>query len=220
MPDIRRVGYLLSVLFGAALATAMVWTPAPPPRFAGVDGAAVPRVLNGYAAPVDDVVPADTKAALASAALLSRTYVRGGERINFVLIGGTDRSALHDPRACLIGAGMQISGDHTERLPGTSVDARVCRAVATEAGATDPGTEMLYLYVVNGRVINTVTQIRAAMLWSALLGQRGTPVYFLRFTRPLDPDPQINAQGHARLQRFATDLWTRLQPRLAPKNES
>ena len=112
---------------------------------------------------------------------------------------------------------MQVTGDHLERLPGTDIFARACHAVPTGADPTSAaGTDMLYLYVVNGRVVNQVTQIRAAMLWSALLGQSGTPVYFLRWTRGLHPDPRAEAEGHARLQRFATDMWTALQPRLIP----
>ena len=219
MPNVRRMGYLLTVLIGAALATAMVWKPTPPPPFLGVKGADVPRAVGGLRAAADDVVPDDVKAALSSADLLSRTYAPdgrsgGADAVNFVLIGGTDRSALHDPRACLIGAGMQIEGDHLERLPGTDVEARACHAVSV--GGANMGSDMLYLYVVNGRIVNEVTQIRAAMLWSALLGRRGTPVYFLRFSRSLVADPQADAKGHDRLGEFAAGMWTALQPRLRP----
>ena len=218
MPHIRRMGYLLTALIGAALLIMHFWTPAPPPRFAGIASADVPRILGGYQAQQDEVVPAETKAALASADLLSRTYQHGSDAFNFVLIGGTDRSALHDPRSCLIGSGMQLENDHLEALPGTGrpgqeVEARNCRAVGL------PGTggyDILYLYVVNGKIINQVTQIRAEMLWSALLGRRGTPVYFLRFTRDLNAEPQADALGHARLQQFATEMWTQLQPKLLP----
>jgi len=213
MPHIRRMGYLLTLLVGAALATAMVWKPAPPPRFLGVSGGDVPRAMDGYRAASDDLIPDDVKAALSSADLLSRTYVQSGDSLNFVLIGGTDRSALHDPRSCLIGAGMQIEGDHLERLPGTDVEARACHSVGAPGAG---GADMLYLYVVNGKVVNEVTQIRAAMLWSALLGRRGTPVYFLRFTRSLDADAEANARGHDRLGRFAAGMWTTLQPKLRP----
>lgn len=213
MPHIRRMGYLLTLLIGAALATAMVWKPAPPAPFLGVSGGDVPRALGGYRAAPDDLVPDDVKAALSSADLLSRTYVQSGDAVNFVLIGGTDRSALHDPRSCLIGAGMQIEGDHLERLPGTDVEARACHAVGAPGAA---GADMLYLYVVDGRVVNEVTQIRAAMLWSALLGRRGTPVYFLRFTRSLEVDGGADARGHDRLGRFAAEMWTTLQPKLRP----
>ena len=217
MPHIRRMGYLLALLIGAALATAMAWKPAPPPRFLGLTGADVPRTLGGLRAGADDPVPTDVKAALASADLLQRTYTptdgRGGEPVNFVLIGGTDRSALHDPRSCLIGAGMQLEDDHLERLPGTDIQARACHAVAASGAG---GSDMLYVYVVDGKVINEVTQIRAAMLWSALLGRRGTPVYFLRFTRGLDADASANARGHAHMGRFAAEMWGTLDPKLRP----
>lgn len=222
MPDIRRMGYLLTLIVGAALLTAMAWHPAPPPRFAGLSGADVPRTLNGYASSGDDLVPADVRAALASASLLSRTYtsdtrISGSQAVNFVLIGGTDRSALHDPRSCFIGAGLRLEDDHLEALPGTAVAARSCHAVPDGGAAMSTGTtgsDLLYLYVVDGKIITQATQIRAAMLWSALLGRQGTPVYFLRFERPLDPDPRMDALGHLRLQEFATAMWIRLRPRL------
>lgn len=216
MPHICRMGYLLAVLIGAALLISVVWRPAPPARFAGLTGADVPRMAGGWVSGPDESVPAEVQAALSSASLTSRTYQSAGSDapVNFVLIGGTDRSALHDPRSCLIGAGMQIQDDHLQSLPGTGIEARACRAVTgTSAGG---GFDIIYLYLVNGRIINSATQIRAAMLWSALLGQRGTPVYFLRFTRPLYSDPRQDALGHAAMLQFATSLWTRLQPRLAP----
>jgi len=210
------MGYLLTLIIGAALLTAMAWHPAPPPRFAGLAGADVPRTLGGYTSAGNDPVPADVKAALASASLLSCTYTSEtaaseGGPINFVLIGGTDRSALHDPRSCLIGAGMRLEDDHLEHLPGTTVAVRSCHAVPGSGGG---GSDLLYLYVIDGKIINQATQIRAAMLWSALLGQQGKPVYFLRFERPISPDAGEDARGHARLQEFATAMWKRLRPRL------
>ena len=228
MPHVCRMGYFLALLIGAALLTAMVWKPAPPPPFAGLAGADIPRTLAGWAGGPDAGVPADVQAALASATLTSRTYqpaagndALGAGPLNFVLIGGTDRSALHDPRSCLIGAGMQVAGDHLERLPGTSVNARACRALdAASPGASSAGGyDIIYLYLVNGRVVNQATQIRAAMLWSAVLGRRGTPVYFLRCTRPLDPDPRQDALGHAAMLQFASEMWTALQPRLTSSAE-
>ena len=217
MPNIRRMGYFLTLIIGAALATSMIWKPAPPAHFVGITSAEVPRELAGYSAPEDDILPPDVRAALASTDPLSRNYHQAGGDVNFLLIGGTDRSALHDPRSCLIGAGMQLEADHVEMLPGTQIEARSCRAVSQNAvpgASSQGGYDILYLYVVNGKVINQVTQIRAAMLLSAVLGQRGTPVYFLRFTRTISPDPQEYALDHAKLQQFAAEMWKHLQPRL------
>ena len=210
MSQIRRMGYLLVALVGAALTTAMVWHPAKPPKFAGLTGADVPRVVEGYAGQ-DYALTPDVKAALASADTVSRTYGGGDTAVDFVLIGGTDRTALHDPRSCLVGAGWKLEDDHTEALPGTPVAARVCHAVGLPGV---PGYDIVYLYVVNGHVINQVSQIRAAMLWSALLGRKNTPVYFLRFMRPLDGDPAAAAADHTRLTAFAAQMWGALSPRL------
>lgn len=216
MPHICRMGYFLALCIGAALLVSRVWNPAPPARFAGLGSADIPRTVGGYAAGPDDAVPADVQAALSSATLTSRTYQAAGgagDPVNFVLIGGTDRSALHDPRSCLIGAGMSVGNDHSEPLPGTSSNVRACRAMDA---ANRTGFDIVYLYLVNDRVVSEATEIRAAMLWSALLGQRGTPVYFLRFTRPISSDPRGDAQGHAALLHFASAMWNTLQPRLLP----
>ncbi len=222
MPHICRMAALLAVMIGVALTVAFVWKPAPPTPFAGLAGRDIPQAVGGCIAGADDLVPPEVQAALASATLTSRTYRpanetgAGGDSFNFLLIGGTDRSALHDPRSCLIGAGMQVQDDHLERLPGTDIEARACRSVGGASGDKNAGFDIIYLYLVNGRVVNQATQIRAAMLWSAVLGQRGTPVYFLRFTRPLFSDPRRDAAGHAAMLHFATEMWTALQPRLRP----
>ena len=218
MPDICRMGYFLTLLLGAALLSALVWKPAALQPFAGLTSGDVPRTLSGYVSGPDEAVPADVQTALASAALISRTYsVEGkGDPFNFVLLGGTDRSALHDPRSCLIGSGMQVEDDHLERLPGTQIEARTCHAVGSHAvnGTRSGGFDIIYFYLVNGRIVSQATQIRTAMLWSALLGRRSTPIYFLRFTRTFYSDPRRDAPGHAAMLHFATEMWTRLQPRL------
>jgi hypothetical protein len=226
MPHIRRMASLLIILFGASLATAMVWKPAPRSRYAGLSGRDVPRSLGGYAAASDDPISPEVQAALASADILSRTYrydLRGPgigkETVNFTLIGGTDRSALHDPRSCLIGAGMQLQNDHLERLPGTNVTARVCYAVPSDKSNAN-SYDLIYLYVIHGKVVTQVTQIRAAMLESALLGQRGVPVYFLRFTRSLNgSDFSSEARSHARMQQFAAVMWKCLQSKLSSTDQ-
>ena len=211
MSHIRRMGYLLIALMAAALATAMVWKPAPPPKFSGITSAQIPHAVGSYTSSQDYQMAPDVLAALSSADIVSRTYGQGDSAIDFVLIGGTDRTALHDPRSCLVGAGWRLEDDHTETLPGTPVAARACHAVGLPGA---PNYDIEYLYVVNGHTINQVTQIRAAMLWSALLGRKNTPVYFLRFMRPLSADPATAAANHAQLQAFASQMWNALAPKL------
>ena len=217
MSHIRRMAALLVLLVGSAFLTAMVWKPAPPAKFTGLKTQDVPRSIGGYDAPSDYEMTPEVKAALSSADIVSRTYTQGGDAVDFVAIGGTDRTALHDPRSCLVGAGWRLEDDHTERLPSTAVTAHACHAVV-QPGA--PSLDIVYLYVVDGKVINQVTQIRTAMLWSALLGRKNTPAYFLRFTRPLSDGASQQAADHARLEQFAAGMWTALQPKLVPGGHS
>ena len=161
-------------------------------------------------------MPPEVKAALSSADLISRTYTQNGDTMDFVLIGGTDRTALHDPRSCLVGAGWRLENDHTEALPGAGISVHACHAVGA---AGQPGLDIVYLYVVDGRIIDQVTQIRAAMLWSALLGRKNTPVYFLRFTRPLSDDAAQQADRHTQLEHFAAQMWTALRPKNYPRGK-
>jgi hypothetical protein len=132
------------------------------------------------------------------------------------MIGGTDRSALHDPRSCLTGAGWRIQDDRTETILGTEVQARRCRVVQDKASQS---YELIYLYVVDGKIINEVTQIRGKMLLSALVGQRGTPTIFIRFMRPLAPSESSsepsrvrNESDSASLNAFAAEMWNTLRP--------
>ena len=205
------MGYFLMLLVGVALLTSMVWRPAPPPAFHGVTTQDVPRVVNGYAAPTDYQMPPEVIAMLPNSDIISRQYNKGRDVVDFVLLGGSSREALHDPRSCLVGAGWSLANDHTERLPQTSVDLHACRIVGL-SGTT--GFDVLYLYVVDGRRASSIAEIRREMLWSALIGRKNEPVYMLRFMQPLSSDPDMQSADHARLMNFASQMWTNLQPKI------
>ncbi|MBC8137343.1 MAG: exosortase-associated EpsI family protein, partial [Fibrella sp.] len=131
--------------------------------------------------------------------------------IEFVLIGGTDRDALHDPRSCLIGGGWTIESDRSEPLTVGAVDlpAHSCRIVNPTL-PDKPAYDMLYIYVVDGKVIESATQIRAQLLASALIGKKNTPVYYLRFLRPVDQSDQAKNGAPEDLRRFAGTMWQEL----------
>ncbi len=207
MSQIRRMAYLLVLLFGGALLTAMVWKPAPPPVFHGIADSAVPLTVDGFTSSGDYPEPDSVKAALQSATVISRTYIKDGQQLDFTLIGGTDRTALHDSRSCLIGAGSQVDAAHSEMLPGTTVEAQAYH-VHTDGVTQD----MVDWYVENGHIISQTSQIRAQMLVSALFGRRNDPIYFFRFMGTLPSDPQAAAAAHEHLMKFAADMWTTLQP--------
>lgn len=216
MSQVRWVGYLLACVAASALLTAMVWKPAPPARFDGLEKLAIPAVVGGYQG---QVVPVDaqTRSALGSAQVTARRYTApNGMVVDLTMIGGTNRSALHDPRSCLVGAGWQLTDDHVERLPGTDVPVRDCHALT---GDGSPGYDVEYLYVSGRRVISSATQIRFALLEAALLEQNDAPVYFVRLITPLPASQGKQIWEHAQLQRFASGLWRKLGPELI-KGES
>jgi uncharacterized protein DUF3485 len=203
------------LLAAAAFTAAMVWKPAPPARFVGLASAEVPARVGPFLSHGDREPARDVRVALGAASLLFRDYAdMQGNLIDFSLIAGTDRSALHDPRSCMVGSGWRLENDRTEPLPGTNLMMRSCRLVGGDSGRAVP-LDVLYVYVVDGRIVNQVTQIRTQMLWSALIGRKHRPVYFLRFVQPVTA-PANAAADHARLQSFAGDMWRALAPRLAP----
>jgi hypothetical protein len=206
MSNLRRSAYLLNGLLAVTLVFALAWKPAPPPKFVGVQPADVPMNLGGLVAHADDVFSDDVKQVLAGSTTVSRTYQStNGMPISFLMIGGTDRSNLHDPRSCLVGGGWRIEDDHPQPIPGTNVTARSCRIVRDGGEALD----VLYFYVVDGTIINEVTRIRAEMLVSAALGLPNRPVYFLRFIQPSTK----GSNGEA-IQRFAAAAWNEVKPRI------
>ncbi len=215
MQNVRRAGYFLILILAAALTTAFAWQPASPAKFTGLSALNVPTRVANFTGQ-DVAVDAQTRGALSSAEAMERDYRDSdGRLIQLTLIGGTDRSALHDPRSCLVGSGWRIDNDHVENLPvaGKEVPARTCTASLDQPGARNTdGCDIVYLYVTHRRVIASATSIRLALLESALLEQNDAPVYFVRFVLPLGHGRQFNAAEHAQLLSFAAEFWSRISP--------
>ena len=216
MSHVCRMAYLLTLLLGATLLAGGAWKPPAVARFTGLTGQDVPRVVGGLSGRDYQLDPA-ARATVASGSVLCRTYGEGREAVDFTLIGGKDRQALHDPRTCLTGGGWMLVNDHAEHLPGTDVNAQSCQAVGR---ADAPGYDILYLYVVDGKRISQIQQIRTQMLWGALIGREEVPVYFLRFMQPLDQDPAATAAHHQRLLQFAARMWQSVQPQIMKADTS
>lgn len=220
MPPFRRSAYFLACVGACAFAVSLVWRPAPPVPFVGLAPGDVPLQMGAWKAASEYEVAPEVKAALASASITSRVYTSqdsGPQNgIDFILIGGTDRSALHDPRSCLVGGGWKLQNDHIETVPGgDGLTVRSCQAVGGEGAAPgSDGYDITYLYVVDGQIKNEVTEIRAEMLMSALMGRKNRPVYFLRLMQPLSQNAQTQTADHARLIEFAGQAWKALKPRL------
>jgi hypothetical protein len=209
MSQLRRMAYLLAAMNAIAVATLVIWKPAPFPKFVSLTTDQIPRDVDGLTAPTDQAISDRARQALASATVVSRDYTSSTDWIGFNFVAGTDRNALHDPRSCLIGAGLQLINLHFEALPGTDASVATCRAVDTSGG---PDLDMAYMYYVDGKVINRPTAIRWAMLRGLLLGQKNSPVYFLEYSTPVQHGGPVPPQAHAALINFATQMWEYLRP--------
>jgi hypothetical protein len=226
MSSVRRSALVLSAIFVCANAAALLWRPASAARAETAMAITVPEKVGPFVSQGDVPMPPEVKEALASATMIARSYSGGGPLpLDFILIGGTDRSALHDPRSCLVGDGWRITEDRSETLAGAGIPVRTCRIVKGGEGDGQPAAayEMLYLYVVDGQVVERVTQIRGRMLAAALLGSKGAPTYFLRFVRPLSADEPGAGSENATaeppsedggLRRFAAAMWSEISPKM------
>jgi len=217
MPEIRRMGYLLTGLLAITLLSASLWKPAPPAKFVGLSASDIPLIVGSYAG-VDIPVDAETKAALPNADIIQRQYTGADNQIvDLTVIGGTGRNDLHDPRSCLVGAGWQIQNDHVETLPGAdNIPVRACQIVSGNgAGGDDAQAEdMVYLYVIHRHIVSSASDIRWALLTSDLL-QDDTPVYFVRsvIALPQGAESSVdNAAQHRQLVDFTSNLWKVISP--------
>jgi hypothetical protein len=208
MSNPRWTAYLLTATAAVALLGSLAWNPSPPPKYTGLGKLAIPASLEGYTtsgpAEVDPIV----REALSSADIEKRIYQGGGPPIDMTLIGGTDREALHDPRSCMVGGGWNIVNDHLETLPGTNTQVRACQMVDKDGKRA--GYDVLYLYAVDGKPVANATSIRWQMLFSAIIGKKGTPTCFFHLLQPLESAPARQSDAHARFSRFAGSLWNAL----------
>jgi hypothetical protein len=223
---IRQSVLMLNLLLGAALIASLLWRPSPPAKFVGLTPADLPkRVSTGdadFTLTGEQPIAESARRQLTSASVVSVSYAPAGSGdlrrcVDVTLIGGTDRTALHDPRSCFVGAGWRIDGDHTEPVPGTPLTARTC-TLRQEGGSG--AYDVLYLYLVDGAVVDNVTRIRTEMALSALIGCRNRPVYFVRFTRPVTSAGPVDSAEHADLQRVAAALWHEIGPKLTAPPQS
>jgi hypothetical protein len=223
MSDFRRVAAVLAGVLGGAQALLFCWNPAHARAVVGLSDTDVPTALAGYQSSGDYSQPAAVRDALPGATILSRTYQDVGAKtadsstapLDFVLVSGASRDSLHDPRYCLTGAGWRLSDVHEETLPGTTAKMAVCEAATTGSA---PDMTIGYFYIVNSKVISDPTQIRATLLWSALLGRTNAPAYFFRFVQPIVMSGAAAGDGptkHARLSAFAGQMYAALRGKCA-----
>ncbi|MBV9850836.1 MAG: exosortase-associated EpsI family protein [Armatimonadetes bacterium] len=196
-----RLAALLTLLFGGGWLVAARTRPAPPPAAAPLTGVMIPHVLLGYAG-ADSPLDAPTQRALAGTRLVVRTYRHGADALQCIVASGDTPGTLHDPRDCLAGGGWHVRDERDERLPG-GAPAHACRA-AGRPGV--PDLDVVYLFVVDGRVTGNLASVRAAMLCDSLWGGGRGPDYLVRLAAPLTGAAGADAAEHAHLLAFAAQV--------------
>ena len=214
MSNVCRVALVLVLALFAALAVKMHWRPYQS-AVVPLKEADVPLAVAGYTALPDGAwnhtLEADAEKLIQQSQVVARIYRSEGDEISFLLVSGSGRTALHDPRLCLTGSGWRLSDAHTEPLPGTPIVMQQNEAATVSAL---PDTSLTYFYIVKGRAISSPTEIRVALLGSSLLGRDSAPVYFFRFIQPINPDPAQAKRNRAHMLSFAAEMWRRMQPKL------
>ncbi|MBV9848936.1 MAG: EpsI family protein [Armatimonadetes bacterium] len=201
MPHVGRMAALLMFLFGTGWLVAALTKPPPPAINAPLTDVTIPRHLLDYVG-LDSIVDPTARKALAGTRLIARTYRRGGEMVQCVVMSGDAPGTLHDPRDCLAGSGWHVTGEHDERLAdGQPIHA--CRAVE-RPGAAD--LDVVYLFVVDGRVTSDLASVRATMLWDALKGRSQGSNYLVRLSTPLPVRSRDTAVAHDHLLNFAARI--------------
>ena len=76
-----------------------------------------------------------------------------------------------------------------------------------------PDTSLTYFYIVNGRAISSPTEIRIALLESALWAGTMLPFTFFALFSPSTPTP-LRPSAATPIFRFAAQMWRDLQPKL------
>ena len=222
MRNLRTSIIILNVIFFAALGAALAWPAEKRVAFAGFGAERIPKTIAGtegrsYEFVSDQPLDKGAQEQLNAASIVSREYQEAGPDatpapFGLTLIGGTDRSVIHDPRSCFRGAGWRIENDHNEVLPGTNINAHSCLIRQPNSNV---GFDVLYLYVVDGAILNKVTQIRAEMVWNAFLGTANRPTFFFRCTRLVDLSTgSMEQKDHQRLQDFSAATWNAIGPQL------
>jgi len=146
-------------------------------------------------------------------AWIDRDYVAAKPRtgfVNLLISAGDGRRVFHDPHTCFLGSGYFLHDVRKETLetPAGPVTVQVAEA---ENARDHTKSLLMFLYVVDGRQIQTTQGVNTAIIWQTLLGGTGRPSYFLRF-RQLAP-----GTGEERLEElrsFIRSVWAAVYPKV------
>lgn len=215
---LRRLSGGLYPLLGIVAIACVLKTQVKPPTstIPPLTAAEIPSTLDGgvWAQIGEDrPITPSLQEYLKPKAWVDRDYIAAAPRtgfVNLLISAGDGRRVFHDPHTCLLGAGFFLHDVRKETIdtPAGPVTVQVAEAV----NANDRTRSLLmFLYVVDGRQIQTTQGVNTAIMWQTLFGGTGRPSYFLRFRQ------LANGTGEERqeeLRSFIRAVWASVAPKV------
>ncbi|HEV2473332.1 MAG TPA: exosortase/archaeosortase family protein [Chthonomonadales bacterium] len=180
-----------------------------------VSNSQAPAVLRGAGVvwkadrsdPMYDALPKAVQDELRPSRVINRNYMGSdGSRIQFFLTAGNGRKVFHDPHTCSLGSDATLTDRAIVSVPTALGTLRVQESAFRRAG--DPNQyEVLFFYVVEGRIVQRTEQVRNQLILQMLLGDRGMPSYFFRVVQGI---PGIDGARRGEATRFIAAMWNKI----------
>lgn len=167
-----------------------------------------------------DALEHDQLELLSPIRVINRDYVGSdGSKIQLFMTAGNGRRVFHDPHNCALGSNASIIDLNSVAIPSSHETIRVqeahfrqtqeiSRSGRTESLYTEE-KELMFCYVVEGKVHQSTSEIRNALIMQTFFGDGGQPSYFVRVFQ------QKNGTGpteRKQLINFIGGLWKNIGP--------
>jgi hypothetical protein len=208
------VGFLplLGVLGGMAFVKDHATQKLPDQRVLKVEEVPTSMVNGDWLKIGEDGVPSEsTVNTLQPEIYLDRSYrgikSRSGA-INLLVTGGRSRRTFHDPHECFMGSGYYLR-DLPPQTIQTSVGPVTVQVSESEEMSSHKKQMLMFIFLVDGKVLTSISQVHMANLKKTFMGSNGMPFYFLRF-RQLGEG--TGPERIKELEQFIQDLWPIVKP--------
>ncbi len=156
-----------------------------------------------------DTLPEAQLEMLSPLRVVNRDYVgTDGSHIQLFMTAGTGRKVFHDPHNCALGSDAVILDQGPIPLKTPAETISVQESHFKQTGRPEQ-TEMMFCYVVQGKVLQSTTQIRNALIWQTFFGDGGQPSYFVRVCQEA---PGTDEAQREQMRNFIAGLWQHIGP--------
>ncbi len=215
----RRVTPYILAINAVLLATLAVQSialkpvkPLPPiatvqvPREFAVDG--VTWKVNARD-PLLDRLPKSIQEVLNPTRVINRDYNGSdGGMIQVFITAGNGRKVFHDPHTCSLGSDAILQDIGVIPIATSKGVVSVQESHYKRTGSNDE-YEVMFCYVVEGKVVQSTTGVRNSMIMQTLLGDSGKPSYFFRITQRVAGTSEARRQ---QMTQFIQGMWEQVGP--------